>query len=174
MTCKQCKYIDRCMSEASFLGQVFDPNYDGEHGCREFDTFTNADRIRAMGDEELAELLLNACIGSKCGEQPTNEHGSIDCFACRLKWLKQPADQDDDEDERLPRIGRWVFWNGWVSNHDLRIEDAFCSECGYRHPTVRLDEGYLTVEEARAAALDKLAKECPNCGAKMIGGWDNA
>jgi hypothetical protein len=53
---------------------------------------TNADRIRAMSDEELAELLLNACIGSRCGEQPMNEYGSIDCFACRLNWLKQPAE----------------------------------------------------------------------------------
>ena len=58
-------------------------------------TLTNADRIRAMSDEELAKLLLNACIGSKCGEQPMNEYGSIDCFACRMKWLKQPAEVED-------------------------------------------------------------------------------
>ena len=54
---------------------------------------TNADRIRAMSDEELAKLLLNACIGSKCGEQPLNEVGSVDCFACRMKWLRQPAEE---------------------------------------------------------------------------------
>ena len=59
------------------------------------DPMTNADRIRAMSDEELAKLLLNACIGSKCGEQPMNEYGSIDCFACRMKWLKQPAEVSD-------------------------------------------------------------------------------
>ncbi len=53
---------------------------------------TNADRIRAMTDEELAKLLLNACIGSKCGEQPQNENGSINCFACRLNWLKKPVE----------------------------------------------------------------------------------
>ena len=68
------------------------PGYDK---CKQYkpNYTTNADRIRAMSDEELAELLLNACIGSKCGEQPTNEHGSIDCFACRLTWLKQPAEE---------------------------------------------------------------------------------
>ena len=53
---------------------------------------TNADRIRAMSNEELAKLLLNACVGSKCGEQPINEYGSIDCFACRMNWLGKSAE----------------------------------------------------------------------------------
>ena len=52
MTCKQCKYITVCMAQADGLGQVFDPNYDGEHGCTDFVPFTNADRIRSMTDEE--------------------------------------------------------------------------------------------------------------------------
>lgn len=101
MTCKQCKYIDRCMSEASFLGQVFDPNYDGEHGCREFDTFTNADRIRAMSDEELAKIL-NAF--SAYFEECNRSSSDVDCKDCELykvcslyegnalEWLKQPAE----------------------------------------------------------------------------------
>ena len=55
MTCKQCKYITVCMAQANGLGQVFDPNYDGEHGCTDFAPFTNADRIRSMTDEELAD-----------------------------------------------------------------------------------------------------------------------
>lgn len=33
-------------------------------------------------------------------------------------------------------------------------------------------EGDPTGEEARAVVLGKLAKECPRCGAKMIGGGD--
>lgn len=37
---------------------------------------------------------------------------------------------------------------------------------------VRWEEGDHTGEEARAAVLDKLAKECPRCRAKMIGGGD--
>ena len=51
---------------------------------------TNADRIRAMSDEELAELLLDGCCGSKCDDQPQNEFGSVNCFQCRIKWLQQP------------------------------------------------------------------------------------
>ena len=55
---------------------------------------TNADRIRAMSDEELAELLLDGCRGSKCDDHPQNEFGSVNCFQCRLTWLKQPAEDN--------------------------------------------------------------------------------
>ena len=54
---------------------------------------TNADRIRAMSDEELAALLLDGCRGAMCAEQPQNEYGSVNCYACRMKWLKQPAEE---------------------------------------------------------------------------------
>lgn len=55
---------------------------------------SNADRIRAMSDEELAKLLLDGCRGSKCDSQPQNEYGSVNCFECRMKWLQQPAEED--------------------------------------------------------------------------------
>ena len=58
---------------------------------------TNADRIRAMSDEELAELLLDGCRGSKCDDHPQNEFGSVNCFQCRLTWLKQPAEDNKNE-----------------------------------------------------------------------------
>lgn len=50
---------------------------------------TNADRIRAMNDEELAELLAddNRCCPPKhkcCNHVP-------DCIGCHLEWLQQPA-----------------------------------------------------------------------------------
>ena len=35
-----------------------------------------------------------------------------------------------------PTKARWLFWEGWISNHDKRIEDATCSNCGYKHFTV--------------------------------------
>lgn len=56
--------------------------------------FTNADRIRAMTDEELAEYVFElanyACPPEKnyaqltCGKNPK-------CSDCWLKWLKQEA-----------------------------------------------------------------------------------
>ena len=55
---------------------------------------TNADRIRAMNDEELAKLLLDGCRGSKCDSQTQNEYGSVNCFECRMTWLQQPAEED--------------------------------------------------------------------------------
>lgn len=71
------------------ISQRHDPQ---AHIIEEEYYFTNADRIRAMSDEELAKLLLDGCRGSKCEEQPQNEFGSVNCFDCRMKWLKQPAE----------------------------------------------------------------------------------
>ena len=56
-------------------------------------TPSNADKIRSMSDEELAELLLDGCRGSKCDDQPQNEWGSVNCFRCRVTWLRQPAEE---------------------------------------------------------------------------------
>ena len=55
---------------------------------------SNADHIRSMTDEELAKLLLDGCRGSKCEDQPENEWGSVNCFQCRMDWLKQPYGGD--------------------------------------------------------------------------------
>lgn len=65
-------------------------------------TQTNADRIRSMSDEELAQLLVDGCRGSKCEEQPQNEFGSVNCFDCRMKWLKQPTEVKNDECAKNP------------------------------------------------------------------------
>jgi hypothetical protein len=65
-----CRGYDKCKD--------FQPNY-----------MTNADRIRAMSDEELAEMLLDGCRGSMCSDQSHNDYGSVDCFKCRMDWLKQ-------------------------------------------------------------------------------------
>ena len=51
---------------------------------------TNADRIRAMSDEELAKVPSRfgySCVfpQKECGESDT-------CEKCLLEWLKQPAE----------------------------------------------------------------------------------
>lgn len=65
---------------------------------------TNADRIRAMSDEELASIFLRADF-CKCCE---HEKGGVCNFICAypnipiyegcrqaaLKWMKQPAEED--------------------------------------------------------------------------------
>lgn len=48
---------------------------------------TNADRIRAMTDEELAKILNGGCHqGAKCNEN---------CVLCWLEWLRSPVDESE-------------------------------------------------------------------------------
>ena len=63
---------------------------------------TNAQKIRAMSDEELVNLHYSSsahCIAS----DPTvcDRHDFIGnltpCEQCYLKWLQQPAEEDDHE-----------------------------------------------------------------------------
>lgn len=67
------------------------------------DPMTNADHIRAMGDEELAELLLSRLNtdaeqipfckgGAECETLLDTEAGipAEKCQACMLRWLQEP------------------------------------------------------------------------------------
>ena len=55
---------------------------------------TNADRIRAMSDEELAVLLSEPC---ECSVDPNEdgyrECGNKLCIEYLLNWLQQPAEE---------------------------------------------------------------------------------
>ena len=71
-------------------------HYKGECGHKA--PLTNADRIRAMSDEELAwELMLWRC------EAVARHHGISSVYPDTqktiLEWLQQPA-EEDDHDER--------------------------------------------------------------------------
>ena len=57
------------------------------------DVKTNADRIRAMTDEELAKFIpdwsyTNAC---KCDEKPYVDCNN-ECWKCVTEWLRQPVE----------------------------------------------------------------------------------
>ena len=55
---------------------------------------TNADRIRAMSDEELADFI-DRCEMSDIDYAKTFCdlcNGQYECDQCRLDWLKQPAE----------------------------------------------------------------------------------
>ena len=60
---------------------------------------TNAQKIRAMSDEELAELMRSMMDCDSCGNifsfkcDGSYEH----CLSVCLKWLQQPAEEDDHE-----------------------------------------------------------------------------
>lgn len=63
------------------------------------DIITNADRIRDMSDEELAEFISRIEIGD-FGPQVYGKtfcdmcKGQYECDDCRLWWLQQPAEED--------------------------------------------------------------------------------
>ena len=62
-------------------------------------TLSNADRLRAMSDEELAEFISRIEIGD-FGPQVYGKtfcdmcKGQYECDDCRLWWLQQPAEED--------------------------------------------------------------------------------
>lgn len=47
---------------------------------------TNGDRIRAMSDEKLAEIIMCPC------DNTTGLCSDVGCISCCLGWLKQPAE----------------------------------------------------------------------------------
>ena len=96
MKCFQCKYVKVCMAQADMLGQVFDVNYDGEYCCTDFTPFTNADRIRAMSDEEIAELILDWVQTGACNDfgVPVTGNCNGKCVECIVEWLKHPAEEE--------------------------------------------------------------------------------
>jgi transcriptional regulator with XRE-family HTH domain len=68
---------------------------------------TNADRIRAMTDEELAKkiyLFPPILGGPSCGciqDCPNDRDGGWDdeiCVQCALEWLKQPYEGGEDDE----------------------------------------------------------------------------
>lgn len=63
---------------------------------------TNADRIRAMTDEELATVIAWPYLASPpwCSQHTTCPYISEDptpCDKCALDWLKQEAANDNDD-----------------------------------------------------------------------------
>lgn len=65
------------------------PHYDGSGGEYQEAPMTNADRIRAMSDEELCDLLDEWwCMGANNDER-------LSYADERLAWLRQPAGEED-------------------------------------------------------------------------------
>ena len=81
----------KCVSKKCPFKDVNPDNCHFFDGCDfAVDEPTNADRIRAMSDEELASILGDKCICPDTGNC-TRHYG--DCIACWLEWLQQPAEE---------------------------------------------------------------------------------
>ena len=76
---------------------VDSPDPEEARDCNYFREMTNADRIRAMSDEELVEFIKNIKVRAALCKAVKNN----DAFEelCSAEWLQQPA-EDDDHDER--------------------------------------------------------------------------
>ena len=81
--CDRCKEYARCCL-----------NYDGDN-CRRSRTVepTNADCIRAMTDEELAEMMAHGNCGyCKIHDYCFSQKG-VDCDEAWLNWMKQEVNK---------------------------------------------------------------------------------
>ena len=90
VVCKKCNNLVNDWCE-----KVIDsPDQDMQRDCQYFCEKTNADRIRAMSDEELADFI-DRCEMSDIDYAKTFCdlcNGQYECDQCRLDWLKQPAE----------------------------------------------------------------------------------
>ena len=107
-TCSEC--IHECACRVWTDGRVISdatasqcPNHEtvkesGAYLCGVLDERkrkqTNADRIRAMSDEELEPTILAFKLGYApwCDHHCKNE-GEYGCDTCILNWLKRPAEE---------------------------------------------------------------------------------
>ena len=69
---------------------------EGSSRCKYEKVRTNADRIRAMSDEELAKLIAENAYTGACNDFGIPHQGQC-CHNCErcdaiIKWLKHPAE----------------------------------------------------------------------------------
>ena len=91
MKCRECTNLHLIKECKNLLWceDVLDaPDPDAERECQYFKRATNADRIRAMTDEELARWMeqYERCVEHKrkCDSK---------CYQCWLDWLKQEVEE---------------------------------------------------------------------------------
>lgn len=99
-SCKNCPAYAKCT--VTYRGSACDA-LRGTYGVdSDPEIKTNADRIRTMSDEKLAEYIFDLGNGSEycyghCAYQdsdncPNDE--AVGCLSGVLKWLRQPAEEE--------------------------------------------------------------------------------
>lgn len=93
--CENCKYSEPMVGALACMGQKGMPYVRPTDSCDRWKTMkqTNADRIRAMSDEELANMLVD--IGECDKRCPAKLDDCIfsdsSCRSAWLDWLQQEA-----------------------------------------------------------------------------------
>ena len=74
---------------------VDSPDPEEVRDCNYFREMTNADRIRAMSDKELAEFIKHIKVRAALCKAVKNN----DAFEelCSAEWLQMPAEEDDHD-----------------------------------------------------------------------------
>ena len=88
-----CKYKSKlCFSGWCDVACMY-CTFTQERNC-EHNKKTNADRIRAMSDEELVEFIKNIKVRAALCKAVKNN----DAFEelCSAEWLQQPTEEDDN------------------------------------------------------------------------------
>lgn len=65
---------------------------ENEPCCRCDNRQTNANRIRNMSDEELADVLFDSCLEVMELEECTNTDNCVVCKRCVLEWLRSEVE----------------------------------------------------------------------------------
>lgn len=112
MKCKNCKNLMDCIDISTNGENEYkwcpvkndSPDIEYERDCFEFECMTNADRIRNMTDEELAEHILSTpayetCIKFCKNREECCEIMDMDndipeewCKQCLLEWLQKEVE----------------------------------------------------------------------------------
>ena len=100
-TCRTCVYLRKCIEKATKEGYEHNVDFDASSGCPNFGfkSNTNADRIRAMTDDEMADWLArtqidNVASALKIAGVQWEEYPDMkdEVKKDALEWLKQPAE----------------------------------------------------------------------------------
>ena len=92
VVCKKCNNLVNDWCEKV----IYSPDQYMQRDCRYFCEKTNADRSRAMSDEELAKLIAENAYTGACNDFGIPHQGQC-CHNCErcdaiIKWLKQPTE----------------------------------------------------------------------------------
>lgn len=98
--CKNCKgLIDWIDEDGIFSGKFCPkkndfPDTDMERSCNYYKTMSQANRIRSMTDEELAEFLLKFDICPMCNHNTDDFCSTANCNEIGIteKWLQSPVE----------------------------------------------------------------------------------
>ena len=82
-----CSYGERKDNERK--ADIFDMTYEVEDESK-----TNADRIRAMSDEELVAFIGNNSLCDRIQDESKWCDKQAVCDGCLVKWLRQPAGEE--------------------------------------------------------------------------------